>query len=51
MLVNLDVKAAALDRVIDVVEAAAAQRDVLLNVPLDVPQAALQRARKAGIAL
>ena len=42
VLVNLDVKAAALDHVIDVVEAAAAQREMLLNLPLDVPQAALQ---------
>ncbi|NYF22482.1 glycerophosphoryl diester phosphodiesterase [Xanthomonas sp. JAI131] len=51
VLVNLDVKAAALDQIMDVVEAAGAQRDVLLNVPLDVPQAALQRAHAAGIAL
>ncbi|WP_369976674.1 glycerophosphodiester phosphodiesterase family protein [Xanthomonas bundabergensis] len=51
VLVNLDVKAASLDRIMDVVEAAGAQRDVLLNVPLDVPQAALQRARNADIAV
>lgn len=51
VLVNLDVKAAALDQVIDAVEAAGAQRDVLLNVPLDVPDAVLQRARKADIAV
>ncbi|WP_241093155.1 glycerophosphodiester phosphodiesterase family protein [Xanthomonas bonasiae] len=51
VLVNLDVKAAALDQIMDVVEAAGAQRDVLLNIPLDVPQAALQRAHAAGIAL
>lgn len=51
VLVNLDVKAAALDQVMDVVEAAGAQRDVLLNVPLDVPAAVLQRARKADIAV
>ncbi|MET0549302.1 MAG: glycerophosphodiester phosphodiesterase family protein [Xanthomonas sp.] len=51
VLVNLDIKAAALDQVIDAVEAAGAQRDVLLNVPLDVPDAVLQRARKADIAV
>ncbi|MCC4596339.1 glycerophosphodiester phosphodiesterase family protein [Xanthomonas campestris pv. phormiicola] len=51
VLVNLDVKAAALEQIIDVVEAAGAQREVLLNVPLDVPPAALQRAHAAGIAL
>ncbi|MCI2244667.1 glycerophosphodiester phosphodiesterase family protein [Xanthomonas sp. PPL568] len=51
VLVNLDIKAAALDQVIDTVEAAGAQRDVLLNVPLDVPAAVLQRARKADIAV
>ncbi|MCW0437678.1 hypothetical protein NB723_002642 [Xanthomonas sacchari] len=51
VLVNLDIKAAALDQVIDAVEAAGAQRDVLLNVPLDVPDMVLQRARKADIAL
>lgn len=51
VLVNLDIKAAALDQVIDAVEAAGAQRDVLLNVPLDVPAAVLQRARKADIAV
>jgi glycerophosphoryl diester phosphodiesterase len=51
ILVDLDVKAASLDQIMDVVEAAGAQRDVLLNVPLDVPQAALDRARKADIAI
>ncbi|WP_369939999.1 glycerophosphodiester phosphodiesterase family protein [Xanthomonas medicagonis] len=51
VLVNLDIKAASLDQVIAAVEAAGAQRDVLLNVPLDVPAAVLQRARKAGIAV
>ncbi|WP_235430309.1 glycerophosphodiester phosphodiesterase family protein [Xanthomonas sp. MUS 060] len=51
VLVNLDVKAASLDQIMDEVEAAGAQRDVLLNVPLDVPEAALQRARKADIAV
>jgi len=51
VLVNLDVKAASLDQVMDVVEAAGAQRDVLLNVPLDVPATVLQRARKADIAV
>ncbi|KAB7766390.1 glycerophosphodiester phosphodiesterase family protein [Xanthomonas maliensis] len=51
VLVNLDVKAAALDQLLDAVEAAGAQRDVLLNVPLDVPDAIMQRARKADIAV
>lgn len=51
VLVNLDIKAAALEQVIDAVEAAGAQRDVLLNVPLDVPAAVLQRARNADIAV
>ncbi|WP_254458940.1 glycerophosphodiester phosphodiesterase family protein [Xanthomonas sacchari] len=51
VLVNLDIKAAALEQVIDAVEAAGAQRDVLLNVPLDVPDAVLQRARNADIAV
>jgi len=51
VLVNLDVKAASLDQVMDVVEAAGAQRDVLLNVPLDVPATVLRRARKADIAV
>ncbi len=51
VLVDLDVKAASLDQVMDAVEAAGAQRDVLLNVPLDVSAAVLQRAHKADIAV
>lgn len=50
ILVNLDVKAADLDRVMDAVEKAGAQRDVLMNVPLSMSQAQQDRAHAAGIA-
>ena len=36
VLMNIDVKAAALDRIIDAVAAAGATADVILNVPVDV---------------
>ncbi|AKN95156.1 glycerophosphodiester phosphodiesterase [Xanthomonas oryzae pv. oryzicola] len=50
-LINLDIKAASLDQMMDEVQAAGAQRDVLMNVPLDAPASAIERAHRAGIAL
>ncbi|NHF65949.1 glycerophosphodiester phosphodiesterase family protein [Xanthomonas hortorum] len=50
-LINLDVKDASLNQIMDVVEAANAQRDVLLNVPMDVPGEIVERAHRSGIAL
>jgi glycerophosphoryl diester phosphodiesterase len=50
VLINLDVKAADLDRVMDVVERVGAQRDVLMNVPLSMTKAQQDRAHAAGIA-
>lgn len=50
-LINLDIKAASLDQVMDEVQAAGAQRDVLMNVPLDAPASTIERAHRAGIAL
>ncbi|WP_245879445.1 glycerophosphodiester phosphodiesterase family protein [Xanthomonas pisi] len=50
-LINLDVKDASLSQIMDAVEAANAQRDVLLNVPMDVPSEIIERAHRSGIAL
>lgn len=50
VLMNIDVKAAALDRVIDAVVAAQATRAVILNVPIDVDPSTMRRARDIGIA-
>jgi glycerophosphoryl diester phosphodiesterase len=50
VLVNIDVKAAALDRIIDAVVAARATRAVVLNVPIAVDPAIMRRARRLGIA-
>lgn len=50
VLMNIDVKAAALDRVIDAVVAARATRAVILNVPIDVDPSTMRRARSLGIA-
>ncbi|MBO9770059.1 glycerophosphodiester phosphodiesterase family protein [Xanthomonas phaseoli pv. dieffenbachiae] len=50
-LINLDVKDASLSQVMDAVEAANAQRDVLLNVPIGVPSEIVERAHRSDIAL
>ncbi|GAA4216889.1 glycerophosphodiester phosphodiesterase family protein [Sphingomonas endophytica] len=50
VLMNIDVKAAALPRVIDAVVAARATRAVILNVPIDVDPAIMRRAQQLGIA-
>jgi len=50
-IVNLDVKAADIDRVIDTVVRAGMGRRVLLNVPCDVDAAIVDRARRAGVVL
>lgn len=50
-LMNIDVKAAGLDRIITAVVAARANRDVVLNVPIDVDPAVIVRARALGIAV
>lgn len=50
-IVNLDVKAADLNRVIDAVVRAGMERRVLLNVPCDVDVAIVERARRAGVVL
>lgn len=51
ILVNLDVKAAALDQILDEVVAAHAQSSVLLNVSLDADPAVVACAKASGIAL
>lgn len=51
VLMNIDVKAAALDRIIDAVAAAGATADVILNVPVDVDPRIAGRARSLGIAI
>lgn len=50
-IVNLDVKAADFDRVIDAVVRAGMGRQVLLNVPYDVDAAIVARAQRAGVVL
>lgn len=51
VLMNIDVKAAKLDHVITAVVAARANRDVVLNVPIDVDPAVVRRAGTLGIAV
>lgn len=51
VLMNIDVKAAALDRVIDTVVKTGTTADVILNVPIDVDPRVAARARGLGIAL
>jgi glycerophosphoryl diester phosphodiesterase len=51
VLMNIDVKAASLDRIITAVSAARTNRDVVLNVPIDVDPAILRRAKALGIAV
>lgn len=51
VLMNIDVKAAALDRIIDAVTTAGATADVILNVPVDVDPRIAVRARSCGIAI
>ncbi len=51
VLMNIDVKAAGLDRIITAVVAARAHRDVVLNVPIDVDPAVVRRADALGIAV
>ncbi|MCW1988033.1 UNVERIFIED_ORG: glycerophosphoryl diester phosphodiesterase [Sphingomonas sp. R1F5B] len=51
VLMNIDVKAAGLDRIITAVVAARANRDVVLNVPIDVDPAVVRRAKALGIAV
>lgn len=51
VLMNIDVKAAGLDRIITAVVAAHATRDVVLNVPIDVDPAIVERAKALGIAV
>jgi glycerophosphoryl diester phosphodiesterase len=50
VLMNIDVKAASLTQIIDDVVAAHAERDVVLNVPIDVDPQIMDRARRLGIA-
>lgn len=51
VLMNIDVKAAALDAIIAEIVRARATRDVVLNVPIDVDPATLRSVRTHGIAI
>jgi glycerophosphoryl diester phosphodiesterase len=51
VLMNIDVKAAGLDQIITAVVAAHANRDVVLNVPIDVDSDVVRRAKSLGIAV